>query len=66
MGKVGMWDKKTLVLSIDMRNPRLQGAATFDAERMMGCTYTQSRISRFFNMVPGDFLSFASRWQAPR
>ena len=66
MCEVSMWDKKTLVLSIDMRNPRLQGAATFDAERMMGYTYAQSRISKFFNMVPGDFLSFASKWQAPR
>jgi len=66
MGKLGMWDKKTLVLSIDMRNARLQGAATFDAERMMGYTHTQSRISKFFDMVPGDFLSFASKWQAPR
>jgi len=66
MCEVSMWDKKTLVLSIDMRNPRLQGAATFDAERMMGYTHTQSRISKFFDMVPGDFLSFASKWQAPR
>ena len=66
MCEVSMWDKKTLVLSIDMRNARLQGAVTFDAERMMGYTHTQSRISKFFDMVPGDFLSFASKWQAPR
>ena len=58
MGMVGSWDKKTLVLSVDMRNARLQGVAVFDAERMMGVTYSQSRVSRSFNMVPGDSLSF--------
>jgi len=56
MGMVGSWDKKTLVLSVDMRNARLQGVAVFDAERMMGVTYTQSRVSKSFGMVPGESL----------
>ncbi|PUZ48515.1 hypothetical protein GQ55_7G250400 [Panicum hallii var. hallii] len=30
MGKAGDWDKKTLVLYVDMRNERLQGVAVFD------------------------------------
>uniref|UniRef100_A0A0A8XTB2 Uncharacterized protein n=1 Tax=Arundo donax TaxID=35708 RepID=A0A0A8XTB2_ARUDO len=53
MGKVSRQDKKALVLSVDMRIPKLQGAAVFDAERMGGITfnytYTQSRIPKYFN-----------------
>ncbi|KAL6911678.1 hypothetical protein ACP4OV_000483 [Aristida adscensionis] len=57
MGKVNSDDKKALVLSVDMRTPRLQGVAVFDAERMPGVnfsyTFTQSKIPKYFNMAPG-------------
>nr|CAB3500662.1 unnamed protein product [Digitaria exilis] len=53
MAKVSLRDDKPLVLSVDMRYPRLQGVAVFDAERMTGYTYMQARVSNFFNMVPG-------------
>ncbi|KAL6644550.1 hypothetical protein ACP70R_016158 [Stipagrostis hirtigluma subsp. patula] len=56
MGKINLSDKKALVLSIDMEIPRVQEVAVFDAERMFGVfsyTYTQSRISGYFNMAAG-------------
>ncbi|TVU13892.1 hypothetical protein EJB05_37325, partial [Eragrostis curvula] len=53
MAKVGRRDKKALVLSVDMKKPRLQGVAVFDAERMYGVifsyAYTQSWIPKYFN-----------------
>ena len=54
MGQVNPRDKKALVLAIDMSISKLQGVAMFDAERMIGFTYTQSRISKYFNAAPGD------------
>ncbi|CAL4934205.1 unnamed protein product [Urochloa decumbens] len=53
MGKVGPREKKALLLSVDMVDTRIQGAAMFDAERMLGCTFIQSRISNFLAMAPG-------------
>ena len=54
MGQVNPRDKKALVLAIDMSISKLQGVAMFDAERMIGFTYRQSRISKYFNAAPGD------------
>ncbi|CAL4954264.1 unnamed protein product [Urochloa decumbens] len=53
MGKVTLRAKKALVFSVDMRTRRVQIAALFDAERMHGCTYVQSRISNYFDATPG-------------
>ncbi|CAL5017930.1 unnamed protein product [Urochloa decumbens] len=56
MGKVGRREDKALVLSIDMMRRRLQGVAVFDAERMVGITFsytcTQSRIPDYLNPEP--------------
>ncbi|KAL6651559.1 hypothetical protein ACP70R_010484 [Stipagrostis hirtigluma subsp. patula] len=56
MGKVNRWDKKVLVLSIDMRFRRLLEVVRFDAHRMVGVvfghTYIQSRISKYIDMNP--------------
>lgn len=57
MAKVGRHDDKALVLSINLnkKKPRLQGVAKFDAERMLGIsfsyTYTQSWIPKYLNPV---------------
>ncbi|TKW05996.1 hypothetical protein SEVIR_7G213300v4 [Setaria viridis] len=50
MGMVDRWDKKALVLSVGTMDARLQGVVIFDAERMLGYTWIQSRISNFFSM----------------
>ncbi|CAL5017921.1 unnamed protein product [Urochloa decumbens] len=53
MGKVGRREDKVLVLSIDMMKRRLDGVATFDAERMVGTIFSytcmQSRIPDYLN-----------------
>ncbi|KAL6602953.1 hypothetical protein ACP70R_043314 [Stipagrostis hirtigluma subsp. patula] len=57
MGKVNPKDEKALVLSIDMRSPKLQGVVVFDAERMLGpifgYAYMQSWVSKYLSMAPG-------------
>lgn len=58
MGKVTLCAKKALVFSVDMRTPSVLRAAVFDAERMFGCTYVQSRISGYFDVTPGDSCFF--------
>ena len=61
MGKVGRREEKALVLSINMMRRKLEGVAMFDAERMVGVTFsytcTQSRIPEYLN--PGDHLFFS-------
>ncbi|CAL5028357.1 unnamed protein product [Urochloa decumbens] len=58
MGKVGRREDKVLVLSIDMMKRRLDGVATFDAERMVGTMFSytcmQSRIPDYLNPVRLD------------
>lgn len=62
MGKVGRLQDKALVLSVNMRRRKLEGVAMFDAERMVGVTFsytcTQSRIPDDLNHPAGDHLFF--------
>ncbi|TVU03583.1 hypothetical protein EJB05_50900 [Eragrostis curvula] len=66
MAKVGRLDKKALVLSIDLKKPRLLGLARFDAERMLGhpfsYAYMQSWIPRYFNPGVGETLKRSGKF----
>ncbi|TVU47768.1 hypothetical protein EJB05_07377, partial [Eragrostis curvula] len=52
LAKVDHKDEKAFVLSVNMRNGTLQGADCFDAERMVGISfsYTQSRVSGYLQV----------------
>jgi hypothetical protein len=52
MGKAGDWDKKTLVLYVDMRNERLQGVAVFDLR--IHSPGSPNR-SAWFQVIPSRF-----------